>query len=1201
MSNVVFSFDAQAYGVLAAVDSMIGAFSSLENAVSSMVTSFGSIASQSATMMAGLGSLVENFGALSGSMDQGSTSMSKAGTSANNLAYQLQQLGERAQDAARQHNEMVQQITQQEADLTQTTKEQIAKRTESYDESLQKLVQSHEYATQQMQDQEQQLTLSYEDQIDKRLVALQDPRALQHQQFTLALSQQIDALIATGQGDRAKGLEAQLTAEDASYQNYIRNTIEPAYQFLDKKNYDSHQLALQRLQQRMTKEQATYEEQTAYLKKHYDEELATIETHYQQSERKLEEHLAKENASYAQQAERIAEQRAHLLASGTGGSGGGIGGAAPYGSPPTDQFIALFRQLGINPSTPGGAIAGENALQAWLTGGSYGGVNFGQGYAPRSQMNVQQLWGVITQGMAYGQDPTKNLGGGNLLDVISNLMVNAQIINGKSPGAAFNSILSIFEKAESGNTIGLERQLAALGISPQLLEKYGVQFGGRGGKTIMNPGSVLGALEHIGLSPGFAGQGERQSQITPQGAATRLRDMWTGVTTGIVGNVNDPTSLMARFMVELNRLIMFLQSHRQDIIAFGKTVGESLLGTFDHFVTFLQSAQAHRLLGDIGDAFHHIGDALHWMGQHKDILMLLGGLLAVQVGGKLLGGLAGGVMGLGGGLLSGGPLGMLGGAAQGIMNSGPMGNLMLSMFGALTPGAAAGNMGRGILGSIASRFGGGRGFGQDAGVVKDIIDRLGVSGALTMGGGAVPGYGPLASIGLRAGVSPWAARLGAFMQNPGEASQIMASETGANIGTAGRVAGMAIRAAPGVIASSAGGIASSIGGLLSGGGASMIAGIGPDLAGIGPALLGIAAAAGPILLVVGAIAGLFAVLVMNREKIQPFLTMLGNFFGEKLKEATKAVTQFVAEVQSRLGPAFGPGSLIYKGVMFFASLWMAIWPGIQKIFSGVWSVIEGVIKVVWSIISGIILIGLDLLGGKWGKAWDDIKNLLRGVWDGILSILRGVWSIIVGVVTGALAGIWHIIQSVFGTVWNFISGIFKNIWNGWTDLWSKKIPDALHTAFKWIMDRLGDLGKGITDFFTKTVPNGIAQAFSGIGDILKKAVDFLIDHVLPDPLKGPVHAALGFEQGGYYPGGQVAVVGEAGPELFFSGAAGTVVSNRQIRDALSGSGGGGGGMRPIVITGPVHIHDVQDAEGLYHQINRMSGKYQEHGTRGGNT
>ena len=57
---------------------------------------------------------------------------------------------------------------------------------------------------------------------------------------------------------------------------------------------------------------------------------------------------------------------------------------------------------------------------------------------------------------------------------------------------------------------------------------------------------------------------------------------------------------------------------------------------------------------------------------------------------------------------------------------------------------------------------------------------------------------------------------------------------------------------------------------------------------IGPALAGIAAAAGPILLVAGAIGGLIFLLVQNREKIMPFIHTIANFFGHQLKDAGKA-------------------------------------------------------------------------------------------------------------------------------------------------------------------------------------------------------------------------------------------------------------------------------------------------------------------------
>src|SRR6185437_12799609 len=823
----------------------------------------------------------------------------------------------------------------------------------------------------------------------------------------------------------------------------------------------------------------------------------------------------------------------------------------------------------------------------------------------------------------------KNLGGGNLLDVISNLMVNAQLINGKDPTAAYNSILSIFEKAESGNTVGLERQLAALGISPQLLQKYGVKFGGRGGKTIENPGAVLNALEQIGLSPAFAGQGEKQSMLTPQGAATRMHDFWTSVVTAIVGNAADPTSMISKFMDALNRLIGYIESHRDQIIAFGKTVAEWLLGKFNGFITWLQGSQARAILHDIGKGFHEIGDALHWLGQHKDILHILLAVIGAQVGGKLLGGLAGGVMGVGRGFLSGGPLGMIGGMLQGPAQAGQNAfwNWALQHHGALTPGAlagpllggaynayagglgAAGRGGMGLLGNLWNLFGplghgapgaggaggpwmppfpwagggspygggpagappppfggaGGGGFfggGAGGGGISTMLTQI-------LGGGAAGGTPylpntafyprPPTGVAYPFGTSPFAAfgtpttlggtptalrtlltptwlrtllpgtmlcgaaggvedeaqsllpntllrtfqpatwlrtllpntllnggNAGAGLEdltairgsgtllrtlqyptllrtllpqtllgggsgtsptmlrgnNPYSSvfnwfpSSVLGGGSAAGSGSTGTLGGVC----GGGGGAGGGGISTMLTQLLGGGGAAaggaagaagggggimgmLVAGIGPMLAGMGPALLGIAAAAGPILLLVGAIAGLIAVLVMNKDKIMPFIHMLMNFFGGQLKQAEKAINDFVHQVESRLGPAFGPGSLVYNGIMLFTHLWAAMWPGIELVFKGVWNVIAGVIKVAWSIVSGIILIGLDLLGGKWGLAWKDLGKLLHGVWDGILQILKGLLQMLGGILLGFFAGLWNLITgpllSLLGNVAKF--------------------------------------------------------------------------------------------------------------------------------------------------------------------------------------
>lgn len=1030
MSSIAFSFDADALGVLAAVDAIIGAFGQLIGATDALTSSFASVASQSATMNAGLGALIQNFGALAGTMNDGSAAMGSAGNSAANLAYQLQQMAERAADAATAHAEAVAAIAQQEADLTQSTQEQIANRTQTYDDSLHNMVEQHQYTMQQIGDQENTLSDTYQQAIDKRLQALNDPRAMQHKYIVDALQQQIDASLATGNTAGIAGLENQLNHENTSYATYINNTIMPYYKFLDLKGYESHQTALQRLHDRLTQENTLYAQHLSDLKKHFDQELSVLELHYKQEEQRLDDHLAKENQKYAQQVERIAEEQAHLL------SGGGAGGGAIQGSPPVDQFIALFKKLGIDPSTNAGVIQGKAALQAWLTGGSYKGTDFGSGYAQNSQLSIQDLWGFITQGMAYGQDPTKNLGGGNLLDVISNLAANSQLINGKGQAASINSIRYIFEKLDEGNMNQMLRQLGTLGIYRSELENFGIKFGGRGGQEILNPADMLGAVERIGLSPGFAGQGYRQSMDTPSGAMTRQQDTFSGIVASIMGDTEDPNSLMHRVMNAWNGLLAFFRSHRQEIVNFGKTIVEWLTGKFQDFVNFLNSSQAKSILVEVGNGFKKIGDALHWIGQHKEVFEMLGKLLAFQMVGKFLGGISIAPLL---GLLSGGPI-----------------MAILAFIG-------------GIGTTIASIL-------------------------------ALPILGFLISL----------ARLFTLL-------------------------------APVV---------------------------GPIAAGFIAFGAGLAAIAVVGFIAIGLLAGLVAFFVINRQKIMPFIHTIQDFFGHQLKDAQKSVQDFAKEVQSRLDPAFGPNSGVHKALMFFERFWQGAWSGIKLTFSGIWDMITGIITIAWNIVKGIILIGLDLLGGKWGQAWDDIKKMFGGVWDGIVLLLKGAFKTVMGVLTG-----------FFGGLWAQISG---------------KAQDFSKSIIKWLQD----LGKGFTDFFGKTLPDAIGNAFNGMGKMVRVSIDWIVDHVIPGPLRGPIHSAMGFADGGMYPGGNVAVIGERGPELFFSNHSGAVVSNENIRQALMGAGGNMSGQTINFNNAQFILPGVRNAAQFYKEMNKLAGKYAEHGVRG---
>ncbi len=515
----------------------------------------------------------------------------------------------------------------------------------------------------------------------------------------------------------------------------------------------------------------------------------------------------------------------------------------------------------------------------------------------------------------------------------------------------------------------------------------------------------------------------------------------------------------------------------------------------------------------------------------------------------------------------------------------------------------------GFFTGTGDRYATGVQFGKDSGIVKSAVH--GASGVRSLAGAVPSGVSTFEKIAADTGTGIHAARFGGLISKPLETISVISKETSGTLGA------MLTKGISGII-----GMAAAIPGFIAGIPA-LLAGLGPAImaafTGLGPMLMGIAAAALPIMLVVAAVAGLIAILVINRDKIMPFINMLGKFFAEQIALAKKAIQDFIKEVQARLGPALGPGSVLHNVIMFFARFWEGAWGGIQTVFKGVWNIVSGIIQVAWALISGIILIGLDLLGGKWGKAWEDIKKMLKGVWDGIWKIIGGVLQVVGGLITGFFGGLWGSIGGGLKGLWDGITGFFGGIGDfiRWAVLGYIKfvigfpgmIWEGLKTALSWLGDRVSGAFSGITSGITAIfsfdkIGKAIGDAMQGMGNIAANILHTLANNA--GPFKGAIEGGArmlgipGFARGGYIDRDQLAIVGEEGPELFLPKTPGMILPNNLVKAIGSPENSRSGGSFSsgnIHISGPVYIV-ANEPEEFYRKLNVFAGKRAEFGLRG---
>lgn len=215
----------------------------------------------------------------------------------------------------------------------------------------------------------------------------------------------------------------------------------------------------------------------------------------------------------------------------------------------------------------------------------------------------------------------------------------------------------------------------------------------------------------------------------------------------------------------------------------------------------------------------------------------------------------------------------------------------------------------------------------------------------------------------------------------------------------------------------------------------------------GGALAGVAASLGPILLGVGAVAGAVALLAAAwaqnwggiRERtaafvawITPFLQQAWNVVRTDFLAAWNVIAAFAKEI-------WPP---IMEVMQRFAAFVKAHWSEIRFVISAAWDAIKGVVQIGWALVSGIIRIGLDVLRGDWRKAWTDLGTMLKGAWDGLVLVVGGGMSSIGVLIKVGLNGLVDILGKMF-TGW----------WQMWAD-WGAQLGLKAALAAQQMMNGL---------------------------------------------------------------------------------------------------------------------------------------------------
>ena len=123
------------------------------------------------------------------------------------------------------------------------------------------------------------------------------------------------------------------------------------------------------------------------------------------------------------------------------------------------------------------------------------------------------------------------------------------------------------------------------------------------------------------------------------------------------------------------------------------------------------------------------------------------------------------------------------------------------------------------------------------------------------------------------------------------------------------------------------------------------------------------------------------------------------------KKNGKAVEEAAGHIVAVISPV----------IQYIVDSFQTIWPVVKAVWDVIYSVIKFAIQLIIDIFKTIV----DVINGDFGKAWNDIKDLIYNIWNGIVDIVKGAVNLVLvamgAMVNGAIDAL------------NFLIGLANNI------------------------------------------------------------------------------------------------------------------------------------------------------------------------------
>lgn len=240
----------------------------------------------------------------------------------------------------------------------------------------------------------------------------------------------------------------------------------------------------------------------------------------------------------------------------------------------------------------------------------------------------------------------------------------------------------------------------------------------------------------------------------------------------------------------------------------------------------------------------------------------------------------------------------------------------------------------------------------------------------------------------------------------------------------------------------------------------------PIVAGAGGVVAGILV---PIGLVIAAVAALKFAWENNLGGIQ-----------EKTAEIFEAIKELITTVVDK----------IKAGVEAFLSALQYAWEnnlyGIQNMVQLVWDMISTIISTVLDVIKGIIDVAMSVISGDWQGAWEGVKKIFDTIWQGIKKLLSQFIDLLIGIIVAAVTGFKDAATKAFEA----IKEGFTTVWEAIKEWFDKAKDDPVNT----ILGIATDLYNAGVNIFT-SLWDGLKSVWNNITGWVSDAIDWLRDKV----------------------------------------------------------------------------------------------------------